>query len=101
MLFVHLLQCLVRLASVEECYSTQITIVFSGTTKYHNVHNEEDALRNIAYEISSCVESEQTSFVSRLLIPITLLNCTESHAVLYNRTSYLEGGRVICEAKNS
>ena len=45
MLFVHLLQCLVCLANVEECYSTQITTVFSGTTKYHNVHNEEDALR--------------------------------------------------------
>ena len=37
MLFVHLLQCLVCIASVEDCYSTQITTVFSGTTKYHNV----------------------------------------------------------------
>ena len=43
--FVHLLQCLVCLASVEECYSTQITTTFSATTKYHNVHNEEDSLR--------------------------------------------------------
>ena len=43
--FVHLLQCLICLASVEECYSTQITTALSGTTKYHNVHNEEDALR--------------------------------------------------------
>ena len=32
-----LLQCLVCLAHVEECYSTQITTAFSGTSKYHNV----------------------------------------------------------------
>ncbi len=45
MLCVHLLQCLVCIASEEDCYSTQITTAFSGTTKYHNFHNDEDALR--------------------------------------------------------
>ena len=44
-------------------------------------------------------ESEQTSLVSRSLIPIPLLNCIELYALLFKRTSYLEGGRVICEAK--
>ena len=51
------------------------------------------------YEISSCVESEQTYLVSRSLIPLPLLICIEFYAVLFKRTSYLEGGRVICEAK--
>ena len=38
------LECLLCLANVEECDSTHITTAFSGTSKYHNVHNEEDAL---------------------------------------------------------
>ena len=36
---------------------------------------------------------------SRSLIPVPLLLCIAFHAVLFKRTSYLEGGRVICEAK--
>ena len=101
MFFVHPLQCLVCLANAEECYSTQITTAFSGSSKYHNVHNEEDALRKTSRTISSCVESEQTSLVSMSLIPIPLLICIDCYAVLCKRTSYLEGGRVICEAKHS
>ena len=87
------------LASID-CYSTQITTAFSGTTKYHNVHNEEDALRKTS-RTKYPFESEQTSLVSRSIIPIPLLNCILFYAVLFKRTSYLEGGRVICEAKNS
>ena len=49
--------------------------------------------------MSSCVDSEQTALLSRSLIPLPLLNCIEFYAVLFKRTSYLEGGRVICEAK--
>ena len=56
-------------------------------------------VKKIAYEISSYVASEQTSLVSRSLISIPLLNCIEFYAVIFIRTSYLEGGRVICEAK--
>ena len=73
----------------------------SGTSKCHNVHNEEDTLRTVAFEISTCVESEQTNLVSRSLIPVPLCICIEFYAVLFKRTSYLEGGRVICEAKKS
>ena len=49
-------------------------------------------------KISSWVESEQTYLVSRSPIPVPLLICIELYAVLFKRTSYLEGGRVICEA---
>ena len=52
---------------------------------------------NLAYEISSCVESEQTYLVSRSLIPVPFLICIELYAELFKGTSYLEGGRVICE----
>ena len=45
--------------------------------------------------------SQKTYLVSRSLIPVPLLVCIEFYAVLFKRTSYLEGGRVICEAKNS
>ena len=68
----------------------------SGTSKYHNVHKPSE---NVVYEIPSCVESEQTYLVSRSLIPVPLLLCIAFHAVLFKRTSYLEGGRVICESK--
>ena len=40
-------------------------------------------------------------YVSRSLIPVPLFICIEFYAVLFKRTSYLEGGRVICEAKTS
>ena len=49
-------------------------------------------------KIFSCVESEDLSR-SRSLIPVPLLICIELYAVLFKRTSYLEGGRIICEAK--
>ena len=51
---------------------------------------------------TSCTKypvAEQTYLVSRSLIPVPLLLCIAFHAVLFKRTSYLEGGRVICEAK--
>ena len=41
------------------------------------------------------VESEQTSLISRSLIPVPLLICIAFYAVLFKRTSYLEGGHVI------
>ena len=106
MLFVHILglQCLVCLASVEECYSTHITTVFQElpniiTSITRKMPFVKRSVR--ISEISSCVESEQTYLVSRSLIPIPLLNCNEFYAVLFKQTSYLEGGRVICEAKKS
>ena len=46
-------------------------------------------------------KSEQNYLVSMSLIPVPLLICIEIYAVLFKRTSYLEGGRVICEANNS
>ena len=103
-LLVHLVQCLVRLADVEQCYSTQITTAFSGTSKYHNVYNEEGALHKRSrtkYSVALSQNRLRPYLVSRSLIIVPLLICIDFYAVLFKRTAYLEGGRHICEANKS
>ena len=93
---VHILQSLVCIASVEYCYSTQITTAFSGTTKYHYLRNEEDALRKtsctkypIALSQNRLLSFQDHSFLYHHWIVLNYIGstCPKYHPYVYVKPS--------------